>query len=139
MRQFAETFTDCGEWDPRYWGYFKTFNQGRFYEAHDVLEDLWLECRGKALNNFYKSLIQFAGIFVHIEKKRHRPALALLDLCQGYLGSYGESCEGLDLSNIHEQIDIWRHRVLNAIPTGKPLLDQFKRPILQLPHSGGQT
>jgi predicted metal-dependent hydrolase len=49
MRLFAETFTDCGEWDPRYWGYFRTFNEGRFYEAHDVLEDLWLECRGKTI------------------------------------------------------------------------------------------
>ena len=28
--------------DPRYLGYFACFNDGLYYEAHDVLEDLWL-------------------------------------------------------------------------------------------------
>lgn len=133
MRLFAETFTDCGEWDPRYWGYFRTFNEGRFYESHDVLEDLWLECRGKSLGNFYKSLIQLAGIFVHIEKRRHRPALALLDICQGYLSAYGKSCEGLDLSNIHEIINLWRKRIPNASQPEQSLLNHHERPILQMP------
>jgi predicted metal-dependent hydrolase len=28
--------------DPRYTGYFTCFNDAQYYEAHDVLEDLWL-------------------------------------------------------------------------------------------------
>ena len=137
MRLFAEKFTDCGRWDPRYWGYFQTFNEGRFYEAHDVLEDLWLECRGKPLDNFYKSLIQLAGIFVHIEKRRHRPALALLDICQGYLRPYGSTCEGLDLSLIHEIIDLWRDRIPNARQPDQSILNQYKRPIIRMPSPEG--
>ena len=31
--------------DVRYAGYFELFNRGKFYEAHDVLEDLWLPLR----------------------------------------------------------------------------------------------
>ncbi|MEW6158219.1 MAG: DUF309 domain-containing protein, partial [Verrucomicrobiota bacterium] len=32
--------------DAHYLGYFACFNEGLFYEAHDVLEALWLPSRG---------------------------------------------------------------------------------------------
>ena len=32
--------------DPRYLGYFTCFNAQQYYEAHDVLEKLWLETKG---------------------------------------------------------------------------------------------
>ena len=31
-----------GSQDAHYLGYFKCFNEGLFYESHDVLEELWL-------------------------------------------------------------------------------------------------
>jgi predicted metal-dependent hydrolase len=133
MRIFAETFTECGSWDPRYWGYFKTFNEGRFYEAHDVLEDLWLECRDTPLDTFYKSLIQLAGAFVHLENKRERPSLALFNLCQGYLKPFGDHCEGLPLTEIHQLIDTWKTRIqTQSIESAHQLLLQHK-PLLELP------
>ena len=58
--------------DPHYAGYFTCFNSGQYYEAHDVLEHLWLRCRDEnAL--FYKGLIQIAGAFVHLQKQAARP------------------------------------------------------------------
>ncbi len=59
--------------DPRYLGYFACFNAGQYYEAHDVLEDLWLEDRATPESAFYKGLIQFAGAFVHLKKQHERP------------------------------------------------------------------
>ncbi|MEQ1862711.1 MAG: DUF309 domain-containing protein [Chthoniobacteraceae bacterium] len=58
--------------DARYAGYFACFNAGRYYEAHDVLEDLWLSEPG-ADAAFFKGLIQFAGAFVHLQKQHARP------------------------------------------------------------------
>ena len=55
-----------------YAGYFECFNAGNYYEAHDVLEQLWLECRD-GNRFFYQGLIQFAGAFVHLKKQRERP------------------------------------------------------------------
>src|SRR5258708_36602476 len=64
-----------GEHSPWYGAYFACFNAGQYYEAHDVLEQLWLSCRDEnAL--FYKGLIQVAGAFVHFQKQfllRFRP------------------------------------------------------------------
>ena len=58
--------------DPHYTGYFTCFNAAQYYEAHDVLEHLWLQCRDtNAL--FYKGLIQIAGAFVHLQKHHLHP------------------------------------------------------------------
>ena len=58
--------------DPRYQGYFTCFNGRQYYEAHDVLENLWLERRDEHYL-FFKGLIQFAGAFVHLQKQYLRP------------------------------------------------------------------
>lgn len=57
---------------PCYTGFFQCFNEARYYEAHDILEHLWLQ--GPTTDSaFYKGLIQFAGAYVHIQKQHLRP------------------------------------------------------------------
>jgi hypothetical protein len=60
--------------DPCYLGYFECFNSQRYYEAHDVLEHLWLK-NGRTAPDyaFYKGLIQLAGGFVHLKLQYARP------------------------------------------------------------------
>jgi predicted metal-dependent hydrolase len=76
--------------DPRYQSYFTCFNAQQYYEAHDVLENLWLERRDENYL-FFKGLIQVAGAFVHLQKqflhpshpkheRRLRPAVRLFQL-----------------------------------------------------------
>ena len=57
---------------PEYAGYFACFNRQEYYEAHDVLEHLWLRTRDGD-HAFFKGLIQFAGAFVHLQKQYRRP------------------------------------------------------------------
>lgn len=91
-----------------YLGYFECFNQQMFYEAHDVLEELWLaEGKGGANYGFYKGLIQFAGAFVHLQKNRLRPAAALFRLSQSYLHQYPERHQGLNVKNLIAHADTW--------------------------------
>ena len=58
--------------DPCYTGWFTCFNRAEYYEAHDVLEHLWLQTRD-ANHAFYKGLIQLAGAYVHLKKQYERP------------------------------------------------------------------
>lgn len=69
--------TDDGDtgFDPCYLGYFECFNTQRYYEAHDVLEHLWLKDGREALDYaFYKGLIQLAGGFVHLKLQNAQPS-----------------------------------------------------------------
>ena len=60
------------DFDPHYTGFFTCFNRGDYYEAHDVLEHLWLRTAGPD-HAFFKGLIQIAGAFVHLRKQHLRP------------------------------------------------------------------
>jgi predicted metal-dependent hydrolase len=93
--------------DAHYLGYFECFNQTLFYEAHDVLEELWLTDRHGPNGSFYKGLIQFAGAFVHLQKDRLRPAAALFKLARDNFQSYPDHHRTLDLKRVREIIDDW--------------------------------
>jgi predicted metal-dependent hydrolase len=57
---------------PCYLGFFRCWNEQRYYEAHDVLEHLWLRTKSEDAN-YFKGLIQAAGGFVHLQKQFARP------------------------------------------------------------------
>lgn len=99
--------------DPHYLGYFKLFNEQKYYEAHDVLEHLWLQKRD-ASHHFFKGLIQFAGAFVHLQKqllhpthakhgRRLRPASRLFTLAMHNLESYRPNYMQLDVEALLQQ------------------------------------
>jgi predicted metal-dependent hydrolase len=95
------------ELDPHYLGYFDCFNRQLFYEAHDVLEDLWLPDRCGPNGNYYKGLIQLAGAFVHLQKNRLRPAAALFKLARANLEKYPREHEHLNLAAVCALIEKW--------------------------------
>jgi predicted metal-dependent hydrolase len=95
--------------DPHYVGYFVCFNDQRYYEAHDVLEQLWLKSQG-AHHQFFKGLIQLAGAFVHLKKqylrpghakdgRRLRPAWRLFRIAQSNLEPFAPKFLGLDVAD----------------------------------------
>ena len=96
--------------DPRYLGFFLCFNRGDYYEAHDVLEDLWLETTGPDYA-FYKGLIQVAGCFVHLRKqfehpehhhhsRRMVPAARLFRIAIGHLEPFAPVHHGLEVTAV---------------------------------------
>ena len=95
------------ELDAHYLGYFDCFNRQLFYEAHDVLENLWLPDRQGVNGNFYKGLIQLAGAFVHLQKNRLRPSAALFKLALANLEKYSSPHERLNLVAVRQLIAGW--------------------------------
>ena len=93
--------------DAHYLGYFDCFNEGLYYEAHDVLEELWLADRRGPNGDFYKGLIQLAGAFVHLQKQRLRPAAALLKLARANLGKYPPRHEYLVVTEVLDLAADW--------------------------------
>jgi len=95
------------ELDARYAGYFHCFNRQLYFEAHEVLEELWLCDRHGPNGNFYKALIQLAGAFVHLQKNRLQPSAALLRLAQANLERYPPRHEQLNLEAVQLLITGW--------------------------------
>jgi predicted metal-dependent hydrolase len=125
-----------------YVGYFHCFNAGQYYEAHDVLEHLWLQ-RNDGNHAFYKGLIQFAGAFVHLQKqyrrpdhptdgRRMRPAVRLFALALKNLSHYPATHMGLDVARVREMC----HDLSDRIKASAYALNPWKPdsgPLLELP------
>ena len=114
-------------YDPCYVGFFECFNRQRFFEAHEVLEALWLPQRQGPNGSFYKGLIQLAGAFVHWQKKRPGPAVALFELARTNLRNYPATHEGLNLKAVLAMTDEWLNLLREA-----PLRDLPAAPQLRL-------
>lgn len=91
-----------------YSAFFQLWNAQRYYDAHDVLEQLWLAEEEGRVARFYQALIQAAGAFVHLQKnfefpshpkhgRRLRPAARLFALALKNLEGLPEKFHGLDL------------------------------------------
>ena len=95
---------------PCYRGFFRCWNEQRYYEAHDVLEHLWLKTTsGDA--DYFKGLIQAAGGFVHLQKhfefpthrvhgRRLGPAVRLFRLAEKNLTPFGPTRHGLSVAGL---------------------------------------
>lgn len=108
--------------DPCYQAYFTCFNSQQYYEAHDVLEHLWLKERDDNYE-FFKGLIQIAGAFVHLQKqflrpthpkdgKRLRPAVRLFELGMKNLQAYRPHHLHLDVNAV---CDLCRGRITEIV------------------------
>ena len=95
---------------PCYRGFFRCWNEQRYYEAHDVLEHLWLKTNSEDAN-YFKGLIQAAGGFVHLQKhfefpthrvhgRRLGPAVRLFALAESNLEPYGAVRYGFDVGGL---------------------------------------
>ena len=97
---------------PFYRTFFQCWNQQRYYEAHDVLEQLWLNSDTND-EQFFKGLIQAAGAFVHLQKhfehpthakhgRRLQPAVRLFRLAERNLSIFAPKHHGLDVAAVCE-------------------------------------
>jgi predicted metal-dependent hydrolase len=114
-----------------YLGFFDCFNRQQYYEAHDVLEEMWLSAKRGADGDFYKGLIQLAGAFVHVQKNRPGPAVALLDLARNNLQKYPTVHHSLDIKPVLGLICLWRERLV-GVHTTVGMLERAGGPVLSL-------
>ena len=121
--------------DPHYTGYFDLFNQQKFFEAHDVLEHIWLKDKPGPNGAFYKGLIQLAGAFVHLQKDRLRPASALFKLALANLDKYPCRHDYLNVDTVRSLIQKWLGCLESAQFEKNPLTSSnAPRLALDLPH-----
>ena len=108
-----------------YAAYFQLWNAQRYYEAHDVIEQLWLVEKNAELARFYQALIQAAGAFVHLQKnfqhpshakhsRRLPPARRLFELALENLEGLPNEFRALDLVRFRELLRRYRDEIVAA-------------------------
>jgi predicted metal-dependent hydrolase len=133
-----DSFEDLPDFNRHYVGYFRCFNAQLYYEAHDVLEEVWLPIRGQEQAKFYQGLIQMAGGFVHLQKGRLGPASRLFALALANFEDYPPRHAGIDLDVIRAICRDHRKAILDSGEAVNPW-SADKPPQLALPTMGLNT
>ena len=128
-------FEDLPGLDRHYVGFFRCFNEQLYYEAHDVLEEVWLPIRGTAQAKYYQGLIQMAGGFVHLKKNRLGPAARLFTLALVNFEAYPVCHAGIDLDAIRTICRDYRQAVVDSNEKMNPWTPE-RAPHLALPVPG---
>ena len=88
---------DAPVYDPRYLEGIACFNRGEYFDAHEVWEDLWMECPA-AERRFVQSLIQAAVALYHYERGNRTGADRLFHSGRRYMQPYSPRYFGLDVA-----------------------------------------
>lgn len=82
-------------YDPRYLAGIVLFNEGDFFEAHEVWEAMWMDTSGEE-KKFIQGLIQAAVGLCHFCNGNLRGAIKLYHSSRAYMNAYDLSYMGLD-------------------------------------------
>src|SRR5262249_41641139 len=91
------------DYDPRYLAGVLLFNEGAYFEAHEVWEDLWAEAHGDE-RRFFQGLIQAAVGLCHFGNGNLGGAVKLYHSSRGYLARCPSPLLGLDLAAFETQM-----------------------------------
>jgi uncharacterized protein len=115
---------------PYYRAFFRCWNEQQYYEAHDVLEQLWLKTKSSD-SDFFKGLIQAAGAFVHLQKhfehpshakhsRRLSPAVRLFRLAQKNLANFAPWHHGLEVTGLCQLLSRYADQIIASDYTINP-------------------
>jgi predicted metal-dependent hydrolase len=91
--------------DPRFQEAVSDFNRGRYFEAHEVWEELWKEERaGDPSRLFLQGLIQVAAGYHKLPQLHLRGARGLLSRGLEKLAKYPERHLGIDLLELRRGV-----------------------------------
>jgi hypothetical protein len=93
------------------------FNRGEYFEAHEVWEELWLDCPA-AERRFIQALIQAAVAIHHLERGNHEGAARLYRSGRTYMQPYRPVHRGLDVDRFWRQMEAHLAPALGAAPAG---------------------
>jgi len=115
----------------QYLEFFTLLNQRRYFEAHEVLEDLWVMETG-ILKDYYKGLIMIAAALLHWNAGNHSAALRLHADAQHYLSVFPDKVEDFPLGTFRTELTslfgaLQRNPETPAPAEGHPVLQMSPR------------
>jgi predicted metal-dependent hydrolase len=92
------------------------FNQGRFFEAHEVLEHAWM-AEGDVAGRLYRVLLQLAVAYHHLREDNRRGASKMLLRIRPWLDPLPDRCRGVDLATVRRLVSEMQ-QALDQLPSG---------------------
>ena len=110
----------------------KLFNVGKYYEAHESLEEAWMET-GSPERILYQGILQIGLAYFQITRGNYRGALKMFRRGHRNLAPLGDTLLGIDLTQLREDAQTVESVLRQLGPTDINQLDrELIRPIPEL-------
>jgi predicted metal-dependent hydrolase len=106
------------------------FNRGAYYEAHEYLEEAWMEDESLG-RNLYRGLVQVAVAYHHILENNYNGAAKLFLRMRQWLDPLPDTCRGVDVARLRGEV---RENHAEVIGLGAERLNKFDRQLLRPVH-----
>jgi rubrerythrin len=91
---------DCdGVLHPKAIAGLKLFNQKKFFETHEELEDAWRDETGE-IRKLYQGILQIAVAYLHITRGNYPGALKVYERGMKWLTPWPDLCRGVDVGQL---------------------------------------
>lgn len=77
----------------------RLFNAGRYFEAHEALEEAWKEEEG-SVRDLYRGILQIAVVYLHIKRRNYSGAVKVYGRSQKWLKDWPEVCRGIEVGKL---------------------------------------
>lgn len=91
------------------------FNRGEFYEAHEYLEEAWMEDDSPG-RDLYRGVLQVGVAYYHIKEGNYRGAAKLFLRLRQWLDPLPDLCRGIDLAQLRADAETAHQMLLDLGP-----------------------
>lgn len=106
------------------------FNQGDYYECHEVIEHAWNE-EPASVRIMFQGILQIGVACYHIQRKNWRGAMKLLGRGIPKIQRFSPSCMGINLANLLTDSEAMREELLRLGPEWQGEFDQHLLPTIK--------
>ncbi|HMB23274.1 MAG: DUF309 domain-containing protein [Chloroflexota bacterium] len=82
----------------------RLFNAGKYFEAHEALEEAWNAERGK-IRDLYRGILQIAVVYLHITLNNYNGAVKVYERSQKWLKGWSTVCRGIEVGKLRRDAE----------------------------------
>jgi hypothetical protein len=75
------------------------FNEGKFWHAHEALEEAW-KCEPGAVRHLYRGILQIGVAYFHLQRGNYVGGLKMYQRAQRWLDPFPATCRGIQLAQL---------------------------------------
>jgi predicted metal-dependent hydrolase len=105
----------------------KLFNEQKFFESHEELEDAWRKESGE-IRDLYQGILQVAVAYLHITRGNYNGAIKVYGRSTKWLKDWPEICRGVQVGKLRQDAE---NVIKNLRVLGMENIAQFDKSLFQ--------
>jgi hypothetical protein len=106
------------------------FNQGHYYQCHEVIEDAWVAEKGP-IRVMYQGILQIGVACYHVKNKNWRGAVKVLERGVPKAGRFAPVCMGINIAKLLQDAEAIRQELLRLGPEWQGEFNQQLFPTIE--------